>query len=225
MKLLVLPAVALMGLYLWVTVEKDVHGRDPLHLTQWQAVAAKSAPIVLLGLEAATRARASWTLVLGLLLSAAGDAFLAMEDRHAYFLQGLGAFLLAHVCYVLHFGFRPLLLDRFFAVAAVAAPVYVLYLYKPSFARSFPLGPAVAVYVSVITIMVWRALAFPSNARATGAAAAVLGAVAFMASDTILAWNMFVAKLPLAHLATMTTYYIGQFLISRSGWGPKPHDK
>ena len=76
----------------------------------------------------------------------------------------------------------------------------------------------VACYVTMISLMAWtaagRALA-PATAQPSGALAA-LGALVFMASDAILAFDRFARPWPGAHAAVMATYYAAQILIAAS---------
>jgi uncharacterized membrane protein YhhN len=71
-------------------------------------------------------------------------------------------------------------------------------------------GPAVAVpmalYTAVIGTMLFVALT-------TGLWLVAVGAAIFVASDSILARNRFVAPLPHGHLKVMVTYHLGQALI------------
>ena len=75
----------------------------------------------------------------------------------------------------------------------------------------------VAVYVTVIVVMGWRAAA-----RAAGAAPmpsgelALAGALLFMISDGVLAVDRFARPFAAADGAVMTTYYAAQTLIALS---------
>jgi uncharacterized membrane protein YhhN len=76
----------------------------------------------------------------------------------------------------------------------------------------------VAVYVCVITLMMWRAAARVGSAHATVAAAraGALGAVAFGASDTLIAFDRFFEPLPAARVPIMVLYWLGQLGIAAS---------
>jgi uncharacterized membrane protein YhhN len=76
----------------------------------------------------------------------------------------------------------------------------------------------VACYVVMIALMAWTALGrglAPGTPQPSGMEAA-LGAVLFMASDTILAFDRFVRPWRFAHAAVMCTYYPAQLLIAAS---------
>jgi uncharacterized membrane protein YhhN len=73
----------------------------------------------------------------------------------------------------------------------------------------------VAAYVVVITLMGAQAL---GRAAVLGDAASryvAIGALCFMASDTLLAINKFVTPLPVSALWVLSSYYVAQLLIAR----------
>ena len=143
-------------------------------------------------------------VVVALVLSLAGDVFLMLPRD--LFVAGLGAFLLAHIAYVV--GFR---LDAGPAgellVPAAAVLVVLAAIGRPVLAgvrRTDPaMAPPVAAYMLVIAAMVTTALA-------SGEPLAGAGAVVFMASDSLIAWNRFVRPLPWAPVAIMVTYHLAQ---------------
>jgi uncharacterized membrane protein YhhN len=148
----------------------------------------------------------------GLCWSMAGDVFLVFPSR---FVPGLASFLVAHGCYVA--AFAPL--GRWDAGAwlaaipfAVGAGLYVRVLWPHLGA----IRPAVVVYATVIAAMAWRAAAAAAVVPAPGTAAALAGALLFMVSDGILAYDRFVRSFPAAAGLVMTTYYVAQTLIAVS---------
>ncbi len=147
----------------------------------------------------------------GLVLSAVGDVVL--EAGH--FLPGLLAFLSAHVAYVAAFVWserRPALAR---ALPFLAWGILAFSALRPA------LGTAalpVAVYVAVICTMMWRAAArvgSPST-PALAAALGLAGALAFGASDTLVAWNRFKGPIPGAGWPIMLLYWLGQAGIAAS---------
>jgi uncharacterized membrane protein YhhN len=147
----------------------------------------------------------------GLAVSAVGDLLL----ETGLFLPGLLAFLTAHVAYL----------------AAFVADEH-----RPAFARGLPflawgagafallrpglggLALPVAVYVAVICTMMWRAAARVGS-PAVPPLAAVLGlagAVAFGASDTLIAFDRFSAPIPGVRWPIMILYWLGQWGIAAS---------
>lgn len=147
----------------------------------------------------------------GLLLSALGDALLE-TDR---FLPGLVAFLAAHIAYALAFVLDEprLRLLRLVPFAAWSAGTYGLL--RPGLGQ---MALAVGVYVCVITLMMWRAAARVGSERThPGAArAGALGAVAFGASDTLIAFDRFLEPMPGARIPILVLYWLGQLGIAAS---------
>lgn len=156
-------------------------------------------------------------VAMGLVASAIGDLCLVSERG---FVPGLASFLVAHVLYLL--AFLP-------AGEGVAWPALVgLGLFVPGFLRLLlPHVPGglrvpVVVYVGVIAVMAWAAVrrdetpATPSPSDLL----AMIGALSFMTSDAILAWDRFVRRLPFGHGWVMITYYGAQLLIAASASVP-----
>ncbi len=157
-------------------------------------------------------------VVAGLLLSLAGDVFLMLPGD--FFVPGLVAFLLAHVCYIAAFipGVRLLRSPGIglVLVAYGAANVLALWRYLENALRA-----PVVVYLLVLATMVWVALArwrqMPAGIAGRGAAgSAALGAVLFISSDTLLAWDRFAGAVPLPALGILATYFLAQWCIARS---------
>jgi len=150
-------------------------------------------------------------LAVAMAAALAGDVLLLIEG---WFIAGLLAFLVTHLCYLALFrrgvGWFPSRL----------APVVILGLAALILAWEFPRLPAelrvpVAVYTSVIGLMVSQAI---GRATVLGTRAAWLvagGAALFMASDTMISINRFVLPFDLSGFAIMATYYLGQILILR----------
>jgi uncharacterized membrane protein YhhN len=142
--------------------------------------------------------------VAALALSLVGDVFLML--RRDLFMAGLGAFLLAHVAYVvglrLHGGSWAVL-----ALAAVVAGWAAASVGRPVLSavrrRQPELTVPVTAYMVVISAMV-------ASALATGLVLAAAGAVLFELSDSLIAWNRFVRALRWGPLAIIVTYHLGQ---------------
>lgn len=159
-------------------------------------------------------------ILLGMAFSCIGD--IALMLPFDAFVPGLIAFLLAHVCYIVAFraGFRAgqgLLFSA--ALLAVFAGI--------NLAGLWPLLPndlriPVVVYVVVLALMATLALAraWTNNAATpsapTSARWAAIGAVLFVISDSVLAWDRFGGGLPAATLCVLSTYYAAQYCIARS---------
>lgn len=198
----------------------------------WPALIAKPVPVLCLALlvgrtnagpKAGTSAgpRQRWLLA-GLLLSALGDLILALPDAIGpnglgtysrsemgalCFMAGLGAFLLAHICYIVWFAMLAHRARPAWLVGPVAySLVFLAFLWPHLGAMLVP----VVVYAGVITAMLWRALAVAADARPILLQPAAWGALLFVLSDSLIAIDRFVAPLPAAALAIMLTYWSGQ---------------
>ena len=144
-------------------------------------------------------------MVVGLVLSLAGDVFLMLPER--WFVAGLVSFLLGHVAYVVGLQLAPT------SIGWTIAGVVVVLAGGSTIGRTIVarvaagphrelVGPVVA-YLVVISAMV-------VSAFGTAAIAAIAGALLFYASDATLAWNRFVEPRRRGPLAVMITYHLGQ---------------
>ncbi|MCB1255493.1 MAG: lysoplasmalogenase [Microthrixaceae bacterium] len=143
-------------------------------------------------------------MVIGLALSLLGDIALMLPGR--YFIQGLAAFLLAHIAYIVALALFGLswpgvALGVVFVV--VAAGMIAPRIVRGARSEDPRMGAAVTVYLSVISLMVIAAFG-------TGSVWAIPGAVLFYASDGCIGWDKFVKELPYRHLLVMVTYHLGQ---------------
>jgi uncharacterized membrane protein YhhN len=148
----------------------------------------------------------------GIACSLAGDVFLMLPgDR---FVPGLLAFLLAHGCFIAAF-----LGDSRFA--APAWPLAACLAYGAANlallwgAIDAPLRLPVIVYVAVLATMGGQAWARAWHGDAAARLAA-RGALVFMLSDSVLAWDRFRGPLPLASLGVLAAYYLALWWIARS---------
>ncbi|MDK9695078.1 MAG: lysoplasmalogenase [Siculibacillus sp.] len=128
---------------------------------------------------------APWPLVVALVLSSAGDFFLA-HDGEKPFLAGLASFLLAHVVYVVLFRqvgapFATIGAEPWRLAGAVAMVGLCLGLLGWLWGHLGPMRGAVVAYTTAIVAMVVSALAL------SGRPTAILGAFAFAISDSCLA--------------------------------------
>lgn len=158
------------------------------HEPSWRRTVAKTAGVLCLALLAVQR-DGPMLLVAALLLSAAGDAFLAQRGERA-FMAGLVSFLLAHIAYVALFamsgeGIGLAVAEAWriaLALAILVAVGMLLRLLWPALTATLR-GP-VALYASAILGMGLTALTMP-------APLVIAGAVLFMASDSLLAVGKF----------------------------------
>lgn len=143
-------------------------------------------------------------MVIGLVLSLAGDVFLMLEER--WFVAGLASFLAAHIAYIVGLQLAPRSL-AWTAVGIVVVLVAVGLVGRRVVAgvrtnKPDMVGPVIA-YLVVISLMV-------VSAFGTAAPWAIVGASLFYASDATLAWNRFLEPRRYGPLAVMVTYHLGQ---------------
>ncbi|MEK8127913.1 lysoplasmalogenase [Paenibacillus filicis] len=171
--------------------------------------------LLIMGLAGLTRnvSKAYKTcIIVGLFLSAIGDSLLLLPGKQ-WFAAGLFAFLAAHLVYIMAFITK----WKFSSVhwlSLIPIAVYSYFLLRKLQEGMYTSGNSglwmpVLIYVIVISIMIWSAVISRSRI-------AVAGAVLFFLSDSLLAWNMFVAPLAWAKYGVMITYYSAQFLIALS---------
>jgi uncharacterized membrane protein YhhN len=144
-------------------------------------------------------------MVVGLVLSLAGDVFLMLPER--WFVAGLGAFLLGHIAYVVGLQLAPTSVAwSVVGIVVVLGAVAVVgrRIVAGVRAGDHPeLAVPVIAYLVVISAMV-------ISAFGTTAAWAIVGASLFYASDATLAWNRFLEPRRFGPLAVIVTYHLGQ---------------
>ncbi len=145
----------------------------------------------------------------GLLLSTVGDVFLMLpKDR---FIQGLACFFLAHIAYSVAF-WSQLSGGMVWWLPAMlfGGGIIVFLLLLPSLGR---LMLPVAVYIAMIAQMTWAAGEFWLTTHSTTGLLAFVGALIFMASDTVLADDRCRGPFKPSTSIIMSTYYLAQTLI------------
>jgi uncharacterized membrane protein YhhN len=175
----------------------------------------KPATLALLVAAAATadlREAKPW-VVAALALGLVGDIglMLSRDGRtDPPFIAGLGAFLLGHICYVVAFartGLRWIdVLAGLLVVLGVAGLALAPVLRGAARSAGRPFAYVVAGYAAVLSAMTALAVG-------TGLVATAIGGVLFLGSDTLIARQRFVARVPHGDLAIIVTYHVGQALI------------
>ncbi|AYC33908.1 lysoplasmalogenase [Pseudomonas cavernae] len=187
--------------------------------SDWAELCLLSKPIPVIALllwlhsAAPSGAYRRWIGV-GLLLSLAGDMLL--EWPADLFVFGLGAFLLAHLAYLLAYlgDSRRLAPGALLLAALSGASLFALLASRGLGALLIP----VALYALTISAMLWRALArlgSPAIGRRSAWLAAG-GAALFVLSDSLIGINRFVTPFAAAPYAIILTYWLGQWGIAAS---------
>lgn len=149
---------------------------------------------------------------IGLLFSLAGDSFLALPNQ-TYFIPGLGSFLVAQLLYSFAFTLDSRV-KPFLAIPFLVFGSTFFYALAPKLG---PLVFPVGFYISAICLMGWRASARSSNISVY--TIGLMGALAFILSDSIIAYSMFLnpgLDRVWASFGIMSTYYLAQWLIFRA---------
>ena len=183
----------------------------------WIAVAAGQRvveyvckPLVMVGLVATTLQLdpssdlARTLLVCGLLLSLIGDVALMLPSDA--FVVGLMAFLGAHLFYVVAMAVLGVHIGGI-AFGLLLAVVVGLGIGRRIVDGARAADPALAapvtVYIVLLSLMAVVAIG-------TGRPAAIVGGVAFVASDSMLGWSRFVVASGRSRLPVMVTYHVAQ---------------
>jgi uncharacterized membrane protein YhhN len=154
-------------------------------------------------------------ILTGLFASIVGDVFLMLPgDR---FLPGLLSFLVAHICYIVAFSTPHALNGGLWVLALMV--VYGCAMYGFLFSRLGVLKLPVAAYVAVILAMGWAAVARFVAEHSSASFDAAVGALLFIASDSLLAIDRFRKPLRWAGLWILSTYFGAQLLIAKSVGG------
>ncbi len=153
-----------------------------------------------------------YMIIAGLVFSLAGDVFLMMpQDR---FIPGLFSFLVAHLFYITAFTsfdgiqgqlqvIAPFLLVGIVVLALLWSGLGKMKLY-------------VVAYMLVLLVMGWQATERWLTMGTTSALLAAIGAVLFIISDSVLAFNRFRKPFAAANAVILSTYYVAQLLIAWS---------
>jgi uncharacterized membrane protein YhhN len=154
-------------------------------------------------------------IIAALIFSWAGDIMLMLESKASiFFILGLISFLLAHICYIDFF--HVVRLNRQVKINPVILGVVTVY-YLALIIFLFPYLDAmkipVIIYGAVISSMLALALHMPFIIFKGAGRSMMIGAVLFVASDTMLAINKFYTPFEFAGVAIMTTYFFAQLLI------------
>lgn len=158
------------------------------------------------------------TVIYALCFSWFGDIILMFADKaEIFFILGLVSFLISHLIYIRLFPKQhkkqiPLRsatvsLGFFVILGYFATMITVL------FPKLGPLQIPVTIYAIVITTMLYVAFRGSLQWEKPAANSILTGAIFFVLSDSILAFNKFYQALPQSGFWIMSTYCIAQYLI------------
>ncbi len=156
-------------------------------------------------------------LLTGLFFSWLGDVFLLFEYKHAlFFIFGLVSFLTTHVFYIVYFlrikSAHPSLLKKQPVLIALVL-AYGITLVWQLYPHLGDLKLPVMVYATIICSMLLCSLHIFLKVNKKAAVFYLLGAAAFVVSDSLLAINKFYQPFAYAGVFIMLTYCAAQFFI------------
>ena len=158
-------------------------------------------------------------ILAALILSLFGDCFLLFAGSSIYFfVYGLVAFLLAHLLYSLAF-FRDFKNDPQAPKAFGHLMLFLMGVFSLSYyswIRDYlnDLRIPVMAYMFVISIMAILAGYRYRRVNLLSFRLIYIGAIFFVISDSLLAYNKFVEPFPFSGIAIMGTYMLAQYLIT-----------
>jgi uncharacterized membrane protein YhhN len=157
-------------------------------------------------------------LLTALLFSWIGDIILLFSDKgELYFIFGLVSFLVSHLVYIVLFNKQQTTRENDnkvqFWIGVFLILGYFTFMIFTLFPKLGPLKIPVLVYAIVITTMLFFAFkgslkwVIPANNYI------LIGAIVFVSSDSILAFNKFYSPIEHASFYIMATYCLAQYLI------------
>jgi len=166
------------------------------------------------------RTRAEKLFLVGLIFSWVGDILLMFaEEAEIYFILGLGAFLIAQANYAMAFlvdarGRENLLKTKpWLSLPVLAYGGYFVWMLYPHLGA---LIIPVIGYAIVLVLMGVTAINRIPAVAPRSASLVLVGALLFIASDSVLAYAKFVEPFVYHQLLIMTTYGVAQFALV---WG------
>jgi len=153
-----------------------------------------------------------YLIITGLIFSLAGDVFLMLpKDR---FIAGLGSFFVAHLFFILAFAgdFGPYWGWGYLIPLILYVAIFLKILLPHTKKMTIP----VIAYVLVLLVFLWQASGRGYILGGNSPALAFFGAVLFVASDSILAYDRFVKGFKFATFFIMLTYWLAQVFIALS---------
>jgi uncharacterized membrane protein YhhN len=153
-----------------------------------------------------------YAIIGGLIFSLMGDIFLMLpQDR---FVQGLVSFFIAHLFYI-----SALTFESGSELSILSGMPFIIYgslMLRVLWPHLGKLRIPVLAYVMVILLMGWTAAARRMLTEQEGSLLSFLGAILFIASDSVLALDRFKGRFRSAQLLILSTYFTAQWLIALS---------
>lgn len=149
-----------------------------------------------------------WQIAAALLCAAVGDVM----GAKGIFLWQMGAFAMSHLFLIWYFVSRFFKMNGmtsvknilFTTIIVICVCVFAILIIIPEVPAGIVRNGA-TIYAIIISIMLWCALLQKDSAYA-------VGAILFVISDLVLAWNRFVSPVPYSSYMIMIPYYASQLL-------------
>ncbi|WP_436514987.1 lysoplasmalogenase [Ekhidna sp. To15] len=151
-------------------------------------------------------------LSVALIFSWLGDVVLMYQEKEAFFMAGIGLFLIAQITYVVVLKKSIYQKPSFELMKVLPFLIYagvLFFMLLPAGDFTIP----IIVYGSVIMIMAIMARLREGNTAQNSYQLAFFGSILFLASDSILAFNSFHTAIPYAGVFIMSTYCAAQLLL------------
>ena len=160
------------------------------------------------------------TLIKALVMSTLGDVLLLFSDIHQlFFISGLISFLIAHVIYIRLFLKK--LNARFSIIWAFSSLVflgiYLFFFLATMWGNLKTMKIPVSIYALVISAMLFVVIQLVVSKTLRKGEYVLFGALLFVTSDSLLAWNMFYQEINHGSFWVMSTYLFAQLFIVY-GW-------
>ncbi|WP_411169089.1 lysoplasmalogenase [Clostridium sp. MB05] len=156
-------------------------------------------------------------IVLALGFAFIGDVFLMWSERKSYFIIGLVAFLMGHICYVLLF-LQDISFTKdipiWFYLSIIIYVIVAIAVMKKLKNYLGNMKIPTYVYVTIISSMSFASLARISvMGISTSSLLPFIGSLLFLCSDSILGFYTFKGKFKNGNVYIMLTYVLAQVLI------------
>ncbi len=180
-------------------------------------------PILFIAVYFSESFRTKKILITALIFSWIGDVILLFADKgEIYFILGLVAFLISHLFYIVLFNkqtrSKSISNKLSFGAGIGLILIYFSVMIGTLGPKLGPLTLPVVIYAVVISTMLYFALKGSYQWNAIPYNSVLIGAVFFISSDSILAFNKFYQPIPIpqASFLIMITYLLAQYSIV---WG------
>ena len=152
-----------------------------------------------------------WAITVGLALSLAGDIFLLLPRER--FIYGLVSFLIAHIFFIVAFASEGFSSSILVFIPFAIYGIIILVILRPHLGKL--LLPAI-IYALALMVMGWQAAGRWTDAGSQSSMLALLGALLFIFSDSIMMLHRFRSPHPNARLLYMSLYYLALWLLAIS---------